>query len=225
MMQFKMRRSKIGTALTITNDDSPPELQINCIEQWGKAIPRVLAMGPHAPRPFFGLKYTKTPANYPLKKLLTHYMMQIPGLEALIISPSTMRIGGNYVGLLRYVEEMNYDLAWGCHCETASGRLFVISSGLVPHILNDMKESVTMEGSQWSDNLHNWLKLILVHRYFDGNPYQIAESPVVNAYDLTPEAPQKAEEPVLTQNEQSVDTVVAIKEPKPLKSKKNKAKK
>ncbi len=219
-----MKRSKIGTALTVTNDIYPADLQTECVRQWGNVIPRVLAFGPHSPTPFFGLRYTPTQGNHPLKKVLFSYMALIPGLEAVIISPPNLKITGNCAGLLRYVEEMNYDLSWAANCDTASGRLFVMSSGLVPHIINDLKDNVTMEGSQWSDNLHNWLKLILVHRYFDGTPYQIAESPVVNAYDLTPETPEPALEPVLTQSEAPVGVEVAVKPEKAVKRKGKKKK-
>lgn len=226
MLYLRLKRKKIGTALTITASQQDAD----SVSQWGQTMPRVICMGTHQPANFLGLRYNPTPANYPIKKLLGNYIQQIPGLEVVILSAPSLKIGGRQQDLLKYVDAMAYDMAWGCNCETPHGeRLFVLSSAVIPHIINDMTDKVTLEGRQWSDNLHAWLKLTLVHRYFDGTQYGIAESPILNAYDLTPEpppaTPEPAPEPILSQIADPVEAEIHPVEKKAVKRKGRKPKK
>ncbi len=186
---------QLNTGLTCSG---PDEVLLN----WNSKIPRLLVYGDKPVAKGNGIRWVQSKENPPIRSLFGTYMFQIPIAEACFLSNPDVVWAGDPNDLLAYVQAQRMEMTWAVGLQI-KGKVegFVMSSKVIAHIMGDIPPTLGFK-DDWKPWMDSWMKRRMQQRYLDGShfsliapffPVQIPTpepAPVMNAYDLPPEAPE-----------------------------------
>lgn len=185
------KKARIATAITSISADLPYDLktQKECVRQWSDTIKRVIVMGNVEPESREGVRQIKANSKVPIANLIGSYMYQVPGNEILILAAPNVKLGGRQDDLVGFVSKQRMELAWCGAVKSPHGKAFVMSSGLIPHLMRDMPLTLTL-ADDWFKWMDDWMTVNMQkHRYFDATEYGIVLTPEITTPIEVPQAP------------------------------------
>jgi hypothetical protein len=108
------------------------------------------------------------------------HMSFVPGLETCFIARPSFELTGDPSALMKHVDDSKLDMAFGCYLNNQAGKpvAFVVSTAMLAHMMAGFNQRINAN-DPWEEELHKWLKGMLVHRYFDATPFWAFTAPVI----------------------------------------------
>jgi hypothetical protein len=176
MQVLKLKRTKVSTILSTIDPALSASLedQNKAVQNWTTRIPKVIVIGPSAPTAKAdGLSHIQTGPTPAMVNLLATYMKRIPGAEICMLAGPDVLITGEIEPLLKHVDTLRLDIAWGCNLSiNGVPKAFVLSSPVVVHLMNDLNPMMNFT-HDWRTVVHSWMQKLLRQRYFDGSQFNI----------------------------------------------------
>jgi len=167
----------------------PMNVQQGVIEDWGKKLGKMLVIGPSAPNAANGLRHVPSGSLPPIQNLLRTYMLSIPGTEVLVLARPNYFLN-DLQPVRDFAKVKGFEVMWGCHQSLENKpQLFVLSSPVVSHMLNELPPEVTFMHN-WEDWVHSWMTRLLRQRYFDASEFKMGVQ--VEAEASIPEAKKES---------------------------------
>lgn len=174
MITLRMKKARIGCAITTNNLKTDKAAQAESIRSIASVAPRTIVVGLEKPEDLPGLRYVRGDEKYSLKNAIGSYMQEFRGYEIIVLCNPDVEFTDKVPDLLKFVDAQKVDMSWGCYVGAGNAPfMFIVSSHVLAHILNDIPDGLLFT-SDWQTWLHTWMKRMLNHRYFDANPYDIA---------------------------------------------------
>ena len=178
MKIIKTKKRKISAVLTAVSVDADTDRKMLTIDEWRGKVPRIYVLSKAEPIQCDGMRWLKSDRDIPaFRALLWQYAMGIPGTDVCMITSPDVMLSGDNDTILEFVENSRMDITWASYINLDGATVtpptaFVLSSSIVPHMINDVPIDMTMDGADWKLWMHEWLtRGIQRNRYFDGSQY------------------------------------------------------
>lgn len=164
-----MKRYRLGSIITAA---STPE-QIALTVQWLDSASSVYIITKQPHSSAFGWNGVKSKKDIPsLKEAILGHLGRIRGRETIGICLPNIILPQDFSPLDKSLAsnrmEMNWAFKYRINKSSPAPDFFVITTSLLPHISNALKDDVPFTGTAWAIWLDNWCKKgMLPHKYID----------------------------------------------------------
>lgn len=230
--ELKIRKVALNTILTATHPNlGTIDHQFDVMKAWEKSAARIIIHTNEVPKISIlgGRIYPTKTGITSLSDMIRMYVVQIPGAEVFAIAAPNTKIAPDQKAFFEHVEYQKMERSWAAHSGLdADGlpRAFIMSAPVLPHILRDLPEGLTLGNNSWSKWLHEWLrKFMLQHRYFDATKFNITPTETVVIPEIAPLPPiesvlsQKLTEPETSAVQPKIEAKIKRKPGRPKKVK------
>lgn len=160
------------------------------IKQWSASARKIMMFGAVPSHPPFltkdgnGFRYIPTKSDpTTLKEILLGYLFGIPGEDTIAITKVGVDINVDKLReLLDFTRKNRMERTWASYSDWT--KTIILTTTMVPHILRDLPEGMTMEGDMWYQWIYSWLvKYTLPHRLFSMDQFGVA-TPKIKPIDI-----------------------------------------
>lgn len=194
-MNYNPLKPKVAAAITWADTNE----QLARLSDWVSVAPRVYIHSKSKPEQKFGLfwhqiKPDAQPLN--LQKIVTTYLMRIPGQEVCILAAPSVELGGDIAGLMEAVHKSRFHGSWAAFDrgpdKSDPPHLFILTAAVFAFMMRTLPHNLQLGGTEWRTWMHNWLSNNMLRpRYFEATQYGLVtrvhnDNPILNAYEIAP---------------------------------------
>lgn len=169
-----------------------------------------------------------------IRDMFSKHLFRMRGIEAVGIGIPGITLSEDFSPVFNAISQYRMEMAWAFYIRTSSSvypKFYVVSTAVIHHLLNDVPQSLTMSGTDWSQWIHEKLSSIMQpNRYGDLSGLGLVkdvEQPKAVVFEPVKAIPEAFEPPVVVsippepQNPvKALETAKAVKR-KPGRTKQN----